>query len=838
MTNPSTTSELGRAQLSGEPPGTMLALPVVVKDAAVTREQMFRLRHFHLGAPGAGDRLDILGDDFLPALLDPFRDVSRLRYQYPLVLFAAPSKGECSDLEELAQPLSAWLEQAITGFAPEPGAARVLKDHRAWIEHHLRTLLNGREGPMVAAAALEGAGRALQEHLGLKGAEHQQLGQDLGTLVSALPDGALMLGYGRYVALHLLVHVIRWWVVPRRERFEKEVQKCIRGLDELLEVEHGKSDEAIEPRMARDSVGLGGTRFDPLALSTVMDHSRGARVMAPERRTRIEKTLRILESWQPDPILIRFIHAETITGDWLSENPVAASVIDPEPCARATVLFDEQARRLAEIFGAVRVARLEIDRIYDPALHDPWFANFDWEGFSQEELLLVPAVIALESANKLAGPDLRAFSRLLSSGRPVQILVGVQAYNDPGAGPDESPFHHFRTELGYLGMAHRQAVVAQSSPARYEHLICCFAASFGATRTSLHLMSSGLLPPGRLPTLSAWLVAGSAIESRSHPFFLVNPEAGDGFAASMDFRGNPQPKSDWPVHPFTYKDQNGSTVSVDLAYTFADHALLIERLREHFRVIPPSCDSDLLVPLQEYLTMDEDRASHCVPYLLAVDAGGTLHRVAVTRELAHACLDRRSFWRTLQETAGVRNRYVDQAVDRTRAEERSAAAAARERLQAEHAEEVEQVRRSAAGEAMQRLADVLLDLDLDAPAVKRHRVGRTEPPVPAGADEAPSVAEEAAAEPLPEEEAEDYQDPWIDTALCTSCNDCMKINPLLFIYNEEKQASLGDPRSGTYAQLVEAAELCPAKCIHPGNPLNPDEPGLDELLERAAPFNR
>jgi len=82
-----------------------------------------------------------------------------------------------------------------------------------------------------------------------------------------------------------------------------------------------------------------------------------------------------------------------------------------------------------------------------------------------------------------------------------------------------------------------------------------------------------------------------------------------------------------------------------------------------------------------------------------------------------------------------------------------------------------------------------------------------------------------------------FDDPWIDTPLCTSCNDCLKVNPKLFLYNEEKQALLGDLATATFAQLVEAAELCPAKCIHPGRPWNPDEPDLDALIERAAPFN-
>ena len=108
--------------------------------------------------------------------------------------------------------------------------------------------------------------------------------------------------------------------------------------------------------------------------------------------------------------------------------------------------------------------------------------------------------------------------------------------------------------------------------------------------------------------------------------------------------------------------------------------------------------------------------------------------------------------------------------------------------------------------------------------------------------EAPSGQAPEAAEP--EEEADEqadtlsFDEPWIDTPLCTSCNDCLKVNAVVFLYNEEKQAYLGDLSKVSYVELVTAAELCPARCIHPGLPLNPNEPGLDELIERAAPFNQ
>jgi len=43
-------------------------------------------------------------------------------------------------------------------------------------------------------------------------------------------------------------------------------------------------------------------------------------------------------------------------------------------------------------------------------------------------------------------------------------------------------------------------------------------------------------------------------------------------------------------------------------------------------------------------------------------------------------------------------------------------------------------------------------------------------------------------------------------------------------------------RAGTYRELVEAAETCQVSIIHPGQPRNPNEPGLAELLKRAEAF--
>jgi hypothetical protein len=58
----------------------------------------------------------------------------------------------------------------------------------------------------------------------------------------------------------------------------------------------------------------------------------------------------------------------------------------------------------------------------------------------------------------------------------------------------------------------------------------------------------------------------------------------------------------------------------------------------------------------------------------------------------------------------------------------------------------------------------------------------------------------------------------------------------MFKYNDNKKAYIVDVKLGTYKQMIEAAESCQVAIIHPGKPWNPNEPGLDDLIQRAEAF--
>jgi ferredoxin len=792
------------------------------------------LRRFHYGEPGASARTTLPAGAVLPALLNPYRDASAIRYQYPLYLI--PPDGAAGSA--LAKPVSEHLVDSLGAFALDAEDARILRDNLPWIERYLRHKLTGSD-PVDAPALFAEAAAALQDHLDLEPGSREKLHADLERLKDAIAAGGQMLGYGPRVSLHLMLQAIRHRQGPAREQFRQQVKKHIQGLQSLLEVEKAKSADANEPGGVKSSVGPGSRYFDTGALSGMLEQrAQGSVEMSAERRTRIEHALKELQDWNDDPVLVRFVGQ--LEDPYFSKLPMLELVDSDHPCTMAAEVFERDAAGFARLFAAVRIAALEIDDNYNPAVHDSWFASFDWQAFSNEEMRLVTRVVALVSADYLAGDGLPSFSRLLGSRLPVHVLSWVRAYDNPGAKPGEDPFESYRFELAYFGIGHRQVVVAQTSAARHEDLLSGFLCALDSNRASLHLINRGTQSKSRKRLLDPWFVASAALESRAHPFILVNPDAGDHAAERISFVGNPQADNDWPVEKFEYRDADGKVTEMDLEFTFADYALLMPALHEHFRMVPAGFESADLVPVDQYMDLEEETVDRLVPYIWAIDDQGVLTKLVVSRALVFACRDRRNYWRTLQELAGIHNFYVEEAIDRVIEEQRAADEAEREQIMKAHEEELESVRSEAADEVMGQLVDVLMGADL-SDMVGRGRELATMPAKQAAETEAtpePATESELAAESEAEAEEElSFDDPWLDTAMCTTCDDCMGINKMMFVYNDDKQAILKDPGAGTFADLVAAAEICPAKCIHPGKPLDPNEPGLDELIARAEPYN-
>lgn len=819
------------------------ALPVIPVienelDSDNLQKIMHTLRHFHLGNPTAAQQLPPLTDDYLPALLSAYRDASQLRYDYPLYLCPIDSTNTAESVpdEQLIKPLSDFLQESIESFAPTSDSAKVLKDNLPWIERSLGEASNKVEGPVIIKDLIVESCHKLCSHLQLEDDNQQRLQTDIDRLIESLPEGGMLLAYGRFPALHLLMHLIHNKVMPQLSLFKNELQQTIQHLQILLEVDDTKQEEASSSNSLKSNISS-NQFFNTDSLSKVVKkQSRGSVAMSDSRRQRIKNSLQVLQDFKEKETLVHIIHANYSLDTILKESPCFVTEHHDDPCLRSMDVFDREAQELARVFAAVRIAKLEIKNIYDENIHDPWFDNFNWEAFSKKELILVPSVIVLESADRLADVCMVSFSHLLNSGRPVNIIARVQAHNNPGLHGNEDPFENYRTELGYFAISHRQAVVSQSSAARPQHLLAHLTTALNATRTSLHLINIGVRGEQDELDLNAWLVAGAALEGRAHPFFSVDPGAGDSAADRVDFSANPQADKDWPAQQFSYQNEAGVASNIELDFTFADYALLIPRLKHHFALVPIECVSDDLLEVADYLLLSADQIANFIPYVWAVNKHNELYRLVLSSALIHACRDRLNFWHTLQEMAGIRSRYIENAEARIHADAEIEVAKQVAQAKAEFDAELERVKTATAAEVMSRLTDMLLGMDLSTgsvrPVVAAPAPAAAEENVPAQQDEK-AVSEAEAVE----EEQESFEDPWIDSPLCTTCNDCTDMSPLMFVYNDTNQAYIADLSAGTYKQMVEAAEICPSNCIHPGKPWDDSEADLDDLLERAQPYN-
>ena len=790
-------------------------------DATELQDAVNLARRFHLGEPGAVASTTPPDETHLPLSLNGFRSLRLFRYEYPLLLLPDNS-GEL-----LAKPLDEFLKDAL----PESeGSARILKDNMVWLEAHIRNQISGQDFATPARDLVIEGGKALREQISLNESEKETLKADIDELIASVPMGSHFLPYTHNVALYLLQHTIRHRTQWQREQMMRRITQAIRGLQQLVEIEEEKKGQG-------EIAGEGSRYFKDSSMEGVLENrSQGSVLMSVDRIERIKATIEILTGYEMGESIL---HLVVRPGSFSIGDTNSIDIIESDdPCVKALEIHDQVANTLSKVFASLRVAELDIADGYDARFHDSWFESFNADAFNDDEKQMIPTVVALETAEHATDDSMQSFSRILSSGKPVQILINIDPHINPGQESDL--VGGLRTELAYLGVAHRHAVINQMSAAKYESLLSGFSSALGSHQACLHLIHTGFTEP---QPLHPWIMASAALESRAHPVMKFDPTDTD-VAADKTFAGNPGVEDNWATNTVSYINDKDETVEEEMAFTFADYCLLKPELLDHFRFAPEGCVTDDLVSVAEFLDAEPDNQNRMIPFVWSVDQEGLMHRLVVSRRLLFACLDRLNFWRTLQSLSGVKNAHIDEAVRKAREEEQQLAISEREELTREHEEVLQNSIAESASEITGRLTNILMELDLtsDAPIAAPAATPVETPAAGAVAEESETaeLSEPEAAAPEVVEEEEDevsFDEPWIDSIFCTTCDDCLVLNKQMFVYNDNRQAIISDPKLGTYLQLVEAAELCPARCIHPGKPLDSSEAGLDDLIARAEPYN-
>lgn len=478
-------------------------------------------------------------------------------------------------------------------------------------------------------------------------------------------------------------------------------------------------------------------------------------------------------------------------------------------------IFEGHMAKMAEGFKAIRQAELELKGEYNRAEHKDFFTYFNWNQFTDDEWHLCPPVVALGGDGAMYDIGFQNLSRMMASGKPIKVIVvDTQVYSNTGGQACTSGFvaqvsdmaqygkvwqgkPEPRKEIGLIAMAHRNTYVLQGTLANTTQMIEGFIDGLMTKRPALFNLYTTCQPEHGVADDLGVHQAKLAVESRGYPVFKYNPDLSNIPEEAFDLSGNPDMDRIWPTYDLKYME-NGRQKTMKLDMTFADFALTEARFRKHFRKAPRDTWNENMIVLSEFLDLPEDEREGKFPFIWAVDRKQHLSRVLVAKKIVESCEERRDFWIMLRAIAGVKTKKVEE-VD------------VESKVRAEVVGKIAQgLMKLAGGEGE---TNGIAALALEDTSATEHKAG--------------GAATKSG----------NYMAPWLETEECTSCDECIKINPNIFEYNDDKKAFIKNADGGPYQDLVKAAEKCTAGVIHPGLPADRNEKDIDKWIKRGEKFN-
>ena len=720
--------------------------------------------------------------DLRPALFAEYSNLARLRYDYPLVLV------EGDGPRPFVQSLTAIIDGVLRDIAPPGVAGERMRRDLLRLEAVIRArVLGGTEGTLGPLWRQAEVDLTTQCDDG----EKDQLTRNLDLARDRLDIDGTVIDCDEETPVRLLVHAWEQVQATKAKAFRKRVEGLILKLSDILKADFMKSDKARRPEALQGAIGDGwAADFDFEAMSRVLAKGEHEDLLSEDRRRRIRATLMVLQSQ-------RFYGPGRASTNRAGRDAPHSFVFDN--CAAALDAFRDRLPEIVDFIKAITIAELEIENHYRVSRHDAFFARFDEDELSEDELALFPSyLVCLRDGRSDAAETVQAFEAI-ASGLPVKVLIQTDdILGDPSPEPPRASFGGGSGQLAAMALGVNDAFVLQAASSDLYRVRGLLIKGLSHEGPALFSIFSGVTPS--VSGVAPYLLAAAAKESRAFPTFIYDPAAGSDRASRSCVGNNPQIQSDWPKHQLSYEDGDQQRVVEEVAFTYADFAVCDARYRAHRVPVERPHWHDSMVPVGEHPLFKAERRSETVAYVWTVDADNLLRRTVVGDKLLRGARRALEVWRSLQALAGINDPYVE----RTLANEREA-------WEREKKAEFEALREDA-------------EPGTDEPVV-------AEAPATAPTGETPVASEPAEALPA------DPDTPYIETPRCTTCNECTQINNKMFVYNENMQAYIADPDAGPYRQLVEAAEVCQVSIIHPGKPRDLDEPNLDQLVERAKPFN-
>ncbi len=498
-------------------------------------------RVFHMTGNRAGPGLAAVEVGTLrPAILAGYRDLTRLRYDFPLVL------PEDADDRDYVHSLSAVVTKLLSDVAPRGIEGERLRKHVLRLEREFRA--------MVAA----GETGTLSE-LWARAAERASAGADE-TVAKVLTQAGDSLPVDGEVAdcdPGLPVRVIRqaWRHVQARKarEFRALVDTLIRKLSDIRRAAFARSAAGQQP--AALAAAIGGAHadvFDFAVMSKLVVRSAPRDELPPARRRRIEWALDVLGK-QP---FYEGREEPRVTGwDFVFTD-----------CASAAAAYRERLPRLAQVVKAIAIAELESNGAYVEADHDAFFERYDESALTADDLALFPNYLVCIPADRNDAPENAGLIEMLSAGLPVKVLVvQTDLLEEASIGTGHFAFGVRSARLATTAMGLGGMFVLQATSADLYVLRDRIARGLACRGPALFSVFAG--SPAAAGDLPRYLTAAAAREARAFPAFSYDAAAGPNWATRFSFEHNRNPHADWPADALEYSDEAMQRVREDVAFS-------------------------------------------------------------------------------------------------------------------------------------------------------------------------------------------------------------------------------------------------------------------------------
>ncbi len=481
-------------------------------------------------------------------------------------------------------------------------------------------------------------------------------------------DGACN-GCGEKTAMHLIVAAVEAATQERVGPFVSRLEALTRSLEE-------KVGGLLVSRADIDAIDPDAT----VSLEVALDGPGRARLERLQQRIRELRDLHWRYTSGPSGrgrASLSMTNATGCSSVWASTYPYNpypfpwVSHLFQDAPSIAIGIFEGQMRKMADAFRAVRKAELEVEDAYDPEVHDPFFAAFDWQQFTDEEFLLCPPVFAVGGDGAMADIGFQNLSRMLASGKPLRaVVLDTQVYSNTGGqactagfagqvsdmaayGAAQHGKEEIRKELGLIAIAHRTSFVLQSSQASHSHLLAGVLRGLSSRRPAIFNIYTPCPPEHGISDEGSAGAARLALESRAFPFLIYDPDAGPALSDRLELDGNPALADPWPTYELSYRDEKGAQQKMTVPLTIADWAASEVRFARHFTEVEPRSRDAKMVPFHEYLELSKEDRARVQPFVYSLDSEQRLHRWVASDEIVRLAEERLDLWRHLKEMAGV-----------------------------------------------------------------------------------------------------------------------------------------------------------------------------------------